>query len=244
MQKNGSGPTIVAAGQTDPGKVRDHNEDAFLVSSSGRLWAVADGMGGHSAGEVASVLIVERLGRLTPPDDPAAFLDAVDRELVAVNSELRRYAQEQKAALVGSTVVTLLACKDYMACGWAGDSRAYRFRAGRLEQISRDHSMLQELVDSGEFQVHPGENHPRSNAITRAVGGEEALFVDWVVAGFEPGTQFLLCSDGLTKELSDQRIEEEFKKKLTPRQTVENLVHAALAGGGRDNVTVVVVRAE
>lgn len=243
MLKNAS-TTSFAAGKTDPGRVRDHNEDAFLVSSSGRLWAVADGMGGHSAGEVASGLIVERLGKLAPPADPAAFIEAVDQELTLVNGELRRYAQERKESLVGSTVVTLLDCKDYMACGWAGDSRAYRFHGGRLEQLSRDHSMLQELMDSGEFEVHPGENHPRANAITRAVGGEEALFMDWVVAGFEPGTQFLLCSDGLTKELSDQRIEEEFRKKLAPRQTAENLIHAALASGGRDNVTVVVVRTE
>lgn len=239
---NSGFPTLVAAGLTDPGKVRDHNEDAFLVSPSRRLWVVADGMGGHSAGEVASGMIVERLGKLTPPAAPADFLDAVDQELVAVNGELRRYAQERKASLVGSTVVTLLACNDYMACGWAGDSRAYRFRDGRLAQISRDHSMLQELMDSGEFEVQRGESHPRSNAITRAVGGEEKLFMDWAVAGFAPGTQFLLCSDGLTKELSDQRIEEEFKKQLAPGQTADNLIHAALAVGGRDNVTVVVVR--
>jgi protein phosphatase len=242
MPKNGL--TLVAAGLTDAGKVRDHNEDAFLVSDSRRLWVVADGMGGHAAGEVASGMIVERLGKLTPPELPADFLDAVDQELVAVNGELRRYAQERKASLVGSTVVALLACNDYMACGWAGDSRAYRFHEGRLAQISRDHSMLQELMDSGEFQVQPGESHPRSNAITRAVGGEEKLFMDWAVASFEPGTQFLLCSDGLTKELSDQRIEEEFRKQLPPNQIAENLVQAALAGGGRDNVTVVVVRAE
>lgn len=244
MLKHGSGPLLTAAGQTHPGKVRSHNEDSFLVSSSGRLWVVADGMGGHSAGEVASGLIIEQLGKLAPPADPGTFVEAVDRELCLVNSELRRYALEHKTSMVGSTVVALLACPDYMACAWAGDSRIYRFHGGRLEQISRDHSMVQELVDSGEFQIHAGQSLPQSNAITRAVGGEDKLFLDWAVAGFEPGTQFLLCSDGLTKELPDPRIEEEFRKKLAPRQTAENLIHAALGSGGRDNVTVVVVRAE
>lgn len=234
---------IVSAGQTDAGRVRSHNEDAFLDAPDRRLWIVADGMGGHSAGDVASNMIVQQLGRLAPPPDTASFVDSVERELVAVNEALRKQAQERKVPLIGATVVTLLAGRDYMVCGWAGDSRAYRFRNGHIERISKDHSTVQEMMDTGQFTLEQLASKP-ANTITRAVGGEPKLFLDWIVAGYEPGTQFLLCSDGLTKEVADVRIEAEFLKNLSPKETVANLIQAALAAGGRDNVTAVVVRVE
>lgn len=234
---------MVSAGQTDAGRVRSHNEDAFLDAPDRRLWVVADGMGGHSAGDVASGMIVAQLGQVAPTGDTAAFVDTVERELVAVNEALRRQAQERKVPLIGATVVTLMAGKDYMVCGWAGDSRAYRFREGHLDRISRDHSTVQEMMDTGQFTLEQLQAKP-ANTITRAVGGEPKLFLDWAVAGYEPGTQFLLCSDGLTKEVSDVKIEAEFLKNLPPKETVANLVKAALDAGGRDNVTVVIVRVE
>lgn len=235
---------MVSAGVTNPGRVRSHNEDAFLDAPDRRLWVVADGMGGHSAGDVASAMIVERMGRLSPGGDMPAFVDSVDRELASVNADLRKHAQERNVSLIGATVVALLGGNDFAAIGWAGDSRAYRFANGKLERLSRDHSTAQELMDTGQFSAAQMAGKQQGNTITRAVGGEADLFLDWVVAGVEPGTQFMLCSDGLTKEIPEPKLEEEFRKNLPPRELAETLLQAAIAAGGRDNVTVVVVRAE
>jgi len=235
---------MVSAGSTNPGRVRSHNEDAFLDAPDRHLWVVADGMGGHSAGDVASAMIVERLGKLSPNEDVASYVDTVDRELMKVNDDLRKHAAERNVALIGATVVAMLGGADFAAIGWAGDSRAYRFKDGKLQRMSRDHSTAQELMDTGQFTAAQLSGKQQGNTITRAVGGEPQLFLDWVVAGYEPGTQFLLCSDGLTKEVPEPKIEEEFKKGMAPKELAEILVQAALAAGGRDNVTVVIVRAE
>ena len=235
---------MASAGVTNPGRVRSHNEDAFLDAPDRHLWVVADGMGGHSAGDVASAMIVERLGKVNPNEDMASFVDAVDAQLCTVNDDLRKHAQERNVSLIGATVVAMLGGKDFAAIGWAGDSRAYRFSDNRLERLSRDHSTAQELMDTGQFTAAQLAGKQQGNTITRAVGGEPKLFLDWLVAGFAPGTQFLLCSDGLTKELPEPKIEEEFRKNVPPQELANTLVQAALAAGGRDNVTVVVVRAE
>ena len=235
---------MASAGVTNPGRVRSHNEDAFLDAPDRHLWVVADGMGGHSAGDVASAMIVERLGKVNPNEDMASFVDAVDAQLCTVNDDLRKHAQERNVSLIGATVVAMLGGKDFAAIGWAGDSRAYRFSDNRLERLSRDHSTAQELMDTGQFTAAQLAGKQQGNTITRAVGGEPKLFLDWLVAEITPGMQFMLCSDGLTKELPEPKIEEEFRKNLPPQELANTLVQAALAAGGRDNVTVVVVRAE
>ena len=236
---------MTSAGVTDKGKVRGHNEDSFLDAPQNALWVVADGMGGHTAGDLASKMIVERLGKVAAPGEPSAFMDVVDTELAAVNEDLRKHAKERNVSLIGATVVALLGAKDYFMCGWAGDSRAYRFREGQLQQISRDHSTAQEMMDTGQFDANALQAaKPNANTITRAVGGEAKLFLDWVLAAYEPGTQFLLCSDGLTKEMSDAQIAEQFKKGMPPDVLANSLVKAALDAGGRDNVTAVIVRVE
>jgi protein phosphatase len=236
---------MTSAGLTDKGRVRGHNEDAFLDAPQQNLWVVADGMGGHTAGDVASRMIVERLGKLQAQSDAPAFLEIVERELVAVNDDLRQHARDRNVQLIGATVVALLGSKDYFMCGWAGDSRAYRYQAGELQQISRDHSTAQEMMDTGQFTAQQlQQTKPSGNTITRAVGGEPKLHLDWVLSSYAPGTLFLLCSDGLTKEISDRRIAEELARNLAPQETVANLVKAALEAGGRDNVTAVIVRAD
>lgn len=237
------GLNVVSAGLTDTGRTRKHNEDAFLDAPDRGLWVVADGMGGHTAGDVASGMIVDRLGKLPRPQDPLAYIDAVERELLGVNQALRVQARERSVGLIGATVVALLTCGDFMVCGWAGDSRIYRYRGGKLQQVSRDHSMNQEMLDTGQFTVEMLKGNAQANAITRAVGGEESLFLDWAVAEYQPSSEFLLCTDGLTKELPDSRIEQEFARQLPPLQTAKNLVQAALESGGRDNVTAIVVSA-
>lgn len=235
---------MVSAGVTNPGRVRSYNEDAFLDAPDRHLWVVADGMGGHSAGDLASAMIVERMGKVSPNADMASFVDTVDHELSAVNEDLRKHAKERNVSLIGATVVAMLGGSDFAAIGWAGDSRVYRFAGGKLQRMSRDHSTAQELMDTGQFSAAQLAGKQQGNTITRAVGGEPSLFLDWVVAAIEPGTQFMLCSDGLTKEVPEPKIEEEFKKGLPPKELADVLLQAALAAGGRDNVTVVVVRAE
>lgn len=236
---------MISAGFTDKGRVRSHNEDAFLDAPRQSLWVVADGMGGHTAGDVASRMIVERMSGVKPLDDAPAFMDLVEQELCAVNDELRKHARDRNVALIGATVVALLGGKDFMMCVWAGDSRAYRFRDGGLQQISKDHSTAQEMLDTGQFTLDQlKQTGPTGNTITRAVGGEPSLYLEWSLAGFEPGTQFLLCSDGLTKEVPDARIEEEFRRNRQPEDLADTLVKMALAAGGRDNVTALVVRVE
>ena len=235
---------MVSAGVTNPGRVRTHNEDAFLDAPERRLWVVADGMGGHSAGDLASAMIVERMRKLDPDADMANYIDKVDATLSTVNDDLRKHAQERNVALIGATVVAMIGGKEFNAIGWAGDSRVYRFHEGALKQMSRDHSTAQELMDTGQFTAAQLAGKQQGNTITRAVGGEPKLFLDWVLAGYQAGTQFLLCSDGLTKEVPEPKIEEEFKKNLPPKELAETLVQAAIAAGGRDNVTVLVVRVE
>jgi len=235
---------FVSAAHTNQGR-RTYNEDAFLNLPDRRIWAVADGMGGHTAGDVASKMIVERLAKVSVDGTPADLADAIDQQLDQVNADLRQQALQRKVPLIGSTVALMVACPEYMLCGWAGDSRAYRFRDSSLARLSRDHSTMQEMMDTGMFTAESLQGGGGSNnAITRAVGGEQKLVLDWVIATYEPGTLFMLCSDGLTKEVPDPAIEAEFRKGQAPEKAAGDLVNAALTAGGRDNVTVLVVKAE
>jgi protein phosphatase len=191
----------LSAGHTHTGKVRKHNEDAILVREDVGLWVVADGLGGHSAGDYASGLIVERLGALPRQGDVFDFIEAIEDTLAQVNAELRQVAVVRGVDLIGSTVVLLVYDPDFMLCGWVGDSRAYCFEEGHLRQITQDHvhgmkDEVTQFAGSGGGRPQPG-----AGVLTRAIGAEERLFVDWVVAGNRPGMQFVLCSDGINKEM-------------------------------------------
>lgn len=231
----------VSAGLTVTGKVRRHNEDAILVRDDIGLWVVADGMGGHSAGDFASALIVERLGALSRPREVADFIEAIEDALEQVNADLLSTAAARGVDIIGSTVVVLVHDKDYMLCGWVGDSRAYCMENGALEQISEDHvhGMKDEMT---QFAGQPVKPQPGAGVLTRAIGAEDRLFVDWVVAGCRPGMQFLLCSDGINKEMSDAELELECRRQPTPQALLDSLLGLALGRAGRDNVSAVVVR--
>jgi serine/threonine protein phosphatase PrpC len=220
--------------------VRPYNEDAFLNAPEFGLWAVADGMGGHTAGDVASRMVVERLARVRPAATAAQSAATIDAALAEVNRDLIRIARERGVRLIGATVAVLAACADGMACGWAGDSRIYRWR-GALQRMTRDHSSAQEMIDTGVFTVEQLQGKAVSNAVTRAVGGDAQLTLEWNIGPREAGARFLLCSDGLTKELTDPLIAAELARPAPPAQTVAKLIGAALEHGGRDNVTAVVV---
>jgi len=230
----------LSAGRTVTGKVRSHNEDAILVHDEAGLWVVADGLGGHSAGDYASSMIVDRLGALPRTGSVFDFIESIEDTLVEINAELVRTATARGVDLIGSTVVVLVYDKEFMLCGWVGDSRAYCFEDGRLRQITRDH------VHGGEDDItHFGATPaPQAGAgvLTRAVGAEEHLFVDWVVAGNRAGTAFLLCSDGINKELSDAELDDECRRHPQPQELVSDLFDVALSRAARDNISAVVVQ--
>jgi protein phosphatase/serine/threonine-protein phosphatase Stp1 len=227
---------------TDVGAVRKHNEDNMLCRPDLGLWVVADGAGGHDSGEVASGMIVAELDRLPAHLSGAEVLAEVRLTLARVHAALRAEAAARGPnAMIASTFIALILRDRHFACLWAGDSRAYLLHRGVLRQISRDHSLVQELVDSGNLAPEDAERHPHANIITRAVGADtEVLELDKVIGQAEPGDRFLLCSDGLSKTLS----EAEISSLLAAPDGVpppELLIAAALAHRVNDNVTAVVV---
>ncbi|SEI41415.1 PP2C family protein-serine/threonine phosphatase [Frateuria terrea] len=233
----------LSAGHTHTGKVRKHNEDAILVREDVGLWVVADGLGGHSAGDYASGLIVERLGSLQRNGDVFDFIESIEDALAQVNTELRQVAAMRGVDLIGSTVVLLVYDPDFMLCGWVGDSRAYCFENGRLRQITRDHvhGVKDEVT---QFAGGPATARPQPGAgvLTRAIGAEERLYVDWVVAGNRAGMQFVLCSDGINKEMTDEELDAQCARLQAPNELLQGLFAMALGRAGRDNVSAVIVR--
>ncbi|HET7561238.1 MAG TPA: PP2C family serine/threonine-protein phosphatase [Rhodanobacteraceae bacterium] len=228
-----------SAGRTDTGKVRRRNEDAILVREEAGLWVVADGLGGHAAGDLASGMIVERLAALPRDHDVFEFIELIEDTLVGINADLLRIAAQRGSDIIGSTVVVLVHEKDFMLCGWVGDSRAYCFEDGRLTQITRDHvyGAKDDVTQFGGGSAPAG-----AGALTRAIGAEESLFVDWVVAGNRPGTQFLLCSDGVNKEMSDAELDAACHAHVAPDAVLQDVFDTSLSRAARDNVSAVVVR--
>lgn len=229
-----------SAGRSDTGRVRRHNEDAILVQEDGRLWVVADGLGGHAAGDVASRMVVERLATLRLPYDLADAMDAVEDMLGEVNRQLRALARERRVDTIASTVVLMVHTPELVAFGWVGDSRAYRYEGGRLRCLTHDH--VQGRL-SAETRVGVGER-PAPGVLTRAVGAEDTLHVDWVLSPRRAGMTFLLCSDGINKELLDSEIETVCQRHASPNAVLDSLMHGALQRGARDNVSAVVIRLE
>lgn len=238
-----SGPSLqfTSAGRTDVGKVRALNEDRFVDRPSIGLWAVADGMGGHQAGEVASGLLADALERIAPPESGYAFLDDVQDAVERVNRALvARAAISSPGSVIGSTIVVLVAYAGHYACLWAGDSRVYLLRGSRLEQITRDHSMVQEMLDSGALARRDVKSFGKSNIITRAVGVNDRLALDLHQGPIAGGDIFLLCSDGLTNFVDDNEIAE-LLRSHPPIAAAQALIDLTLTRGAKDNVTAVVV---
>ncbi len=231
-----------SASLTDVGSVHTVNQDACLDLPAAGLWVVADGVGGHNEGEVASQLIVDTLLPTSGHARLSAFVNEVEDRLQEVHKALiDRAASRNKDMIIGSTVAALLVVDQYGVCLWAGDSRVYRCRDGQLEQLTRDHSQVEELVASGGLSREEAENHPHANVITRAVGAGEELFLDVDVQKLCHADRYLICSDGLYKEVSEAEIAEHMKYGdcVTICRT---LVALALERGARDNVTVVAIK--
>ncbi|PKG83059.1 serine/threonine-protein phosphatase [Colwellia sp. 75C3] len=232
----------VSEGATDVGTVRPLNEDSFLCQPEIGLWTVADGMGGHDGGSVASQMIVENLSQLSRKSNLDAFVNDIENSVTDANNCLLEYSRLQlNGRIIGSTFVSLLIKGNVGVCLWAGDSRLYRFRHDKLSQLSRDHSHVAELVSEGLISEEEAKTHPEANVITRAVGTSERIDIDVDVFDVRVGDQFLLCSDGLYNAVEDDEIMQCLRES-TLDSSVNNLIQTALNNKASDNVSVVLVK--
>lgn len=226
---------------THTGTVRQLNEDSFVNRPDLGLWAVADGAGGHESGEVASAEIAGALQTIGAGLSASQVMAEVRARLDTAHAYLRAAgASRGPGVLMASTVVVLLVRGDHFACLWAGDSRAYLLRGQELMEVTRDHSLVQELVDAGTITAAEAEHHPHANVITRAVGADcDVLDLEKRTGRLIAGDRLLLCSDGLCKTLPKAQIAELLANKDGPG--AEGLIQAALAAQVHDNVTAITI---
>jgi PPM family protein phosphatase len=239
---------VTSAGRTDVGVIRSGNEDSYAVVPDRGVFVVADGMGGHAAGEVASEMavryITRELGALRglEEDQVAERMRAAIR--AANGAIFQRTLTEIDKRGMGTTVTALVLYDGRFLIGQVGDSRAYLWRDGRLVQITKDHSYVQEQVDAGYLTPEQARSHPYSNVITRCVGANNDVLPDIYVGAAKPGDVFLLASDGLTGMLGDAELAGAVSSERPPPDVVDALVRAANQRGGLDNITAIVVRVD
>ncbi len=225
---------------THVGLRRELNEDTYYGDSELGLWLVADGMGGHEYGEVASALAREAIVRETRQGTPLPqAIRIADEEII------RACDRSSDAMPMGTTVVAVCAAGDRFEVAWVGDSRAYLWREGTLAQLSQDHSYVQELIRRGAISIEQARSHPHRNVVTQALGVTDPrhLNVETMAGELRPGMQLLLCSDGLTEEVDDNVIAQVLSQtECSAQECVDTLVAAALDGGGSDNITAVLIR--
>ncbi|WP_428353119.1 PP2C family protein-serine/threonine phosphatase [Methyloprofundus sp.] len=228
--------------RTHVGMVRKVNQDAFADLSDKQLWVVADGMGGHQNGNVASAEIVKAFKQFEPEERMGATVKKIYLQLKKVNySLLEQAAQVGGNTVIGSTVAILYAKQSRCVTIWSGDSRIYLFRRGELKQLTRDHNNESRLLAEG-FSRKEIKVHHDAQILTHAIGGEPEAFLDAQTQEVRHGDIFLLCSDGLNKEVTDSEIEEVLRRLSCP-QAVNDLIDLALHRGGRDNITLMLVQA-
>jgi protein phosphatase len=232
----------ISAGRTHVGKVRKLNEDALLQRPDRGLWAVADGMGGHDAGDYASASLVAALADISDRLSLDDLVMETRQQLERINAELVAEGRQRRSRIIGSTVVVLLSGGCEAVVLWAGDSRLYRLSGRRLELVTEDHSRIQELVASGKLEPAQAEQHPEANVITRAVGVSEVLDLASERFTIVDGDTFLLCSDGLSRYVGETDIITALGD-ASCQHACDRLIDAALKTPARDNVSVVVARA-
>lgn len=233
----GTSSMLMWGARSDVGCVRNHNEDSYLVASP--LFCVCDGMGGHAAGEVASAIAVETIAKTGPKTADAAQLGAA---IEAANAAIIEAAVNGVGRSgMGCTATAAIIDGTTLAIAHVGDSRAYLLHEGTLIRVTRDHSYVEELVDAGEITADEARVHPNRSVITRALGSDPAMYADHFTLNVEEGDRLILCSDGLSSMIPDGEIERVAQQSSTAQICTDNLVDAALAAGGSDNVTVVVV---
>lgn len=224
-----------------PGALRSVNEDSFLEAPDLGVWAVADGMGGHEAGQLASSMIVDALDTMPSAALKHSVQQEVRRQLQAINRRLRDIASQRfPGRIVGSTVAILIIEDGAAVCLWAGDSRIYRLRDGELVRLTRDHSRTEELIAAGQLDPAKANGHPLANVITRAVGAEDQLTLEDRIEGLAPGDRYLLCTDGLNKTIDDPELQHLIASGDCAAAT-RSILQASLARQPRDNVTLGII---
>jgi protein phosphatase len=228
---------VEVASATDVGQVRDHNEDRSLASPS--LLAVADGMGGAQAGEVAAQIAIDHLDRLQTPSDGAAVVTAIEEANRAI---AQASASDPEKSGMGTTITAISPHDGHLRVAHVGDSRAYLWRGGNLRRLTNDHSVVADLVRQGKITEEEAESHPHRNVITRALGAEARVAVDTSDEPVEDGDVVLICSDGLSGQVGDEAIAAVMRSEDDLDAVARTLVEQANAAGGIDNVTVVLAR--
>nr|WP_276592607.1 MULTISPECIES: PP2C family serine/threonine-protein phosphatase [unclassified Methylobacterium] len=231
---------IESCGVSHPGRVRSDNEDRFLVAPEIGVFAVADGMGGHADGALASDTVVQALATIGAAVSAADLMARLEDRVLRANAALRALGQARDC-IIGSTVAVLLLFGRDFACVWAGDSRIYRIRAGAIEQLTRDHTEGRDLFERGILNAAELAAWPRRHVLTRAVGVHERPAVDLEQGSVLPGDVFVICSDGLTGHVADRDILM-VADTAEPRGACDALLGLTLERGASDNVTVVVIR--
>jgi serine/threonine protein phosphatase Stp1 len=230
------------ASRTNVGLKRSINEDSILIETNRGLWAVADGMGGHEAGEIASTMVTDALRCLPPNADIDELAGEAVEAIRQVNRELIDLARSSDSKrTIGTTIVGLAVVDSTFRCFWVGDSRAYLLRDGEIGRLTHDHSLVQNLVDAGMLSPDEAETHENANLITRAVGVAETCEVDIVSGEVRPGDQFVLASDGLTRVVRDQELAEELQRG-SPDEAADRLIDTVLARGAPDNVSLIITK--
>ena len=227
---------------THTGKIRKINQDAYANLPDKRLWAVADGMGGHKSGELASQAIIKALKNINTKKSLGVTVKKIYRELSQVNTSLINLAAKVSSnEVIGSTVVILTATEHHCVYLWSGDSRIYLFRDNKIKQLSLDHNNENFLLENG-YSEEDLINNPYAQSLTHAIGAESQIYLDAQIQEVKPDDIFLLCSDGLNKEVSDDEIVT-MLNNIPFNDVVSNFIELALERGARDNVTVVLVKA-
>ena len=222
------------------GRIRSANEDNLVVRPEFGIWAVADGMGGHENGALASATVAAAIESIGKTQSAPDLLARLENGVLDANATLRRHIAEGNGAAMGSTLAVLLVHERHFACVWCGDSRIYLIRAGQILQISRDHTEVQELVERGVMTAAEARLSPRRHVITRAIGVHDVPELDLDSGEIEDGDVFVLCSDGLTEHVAEAEILA--AEERGAQQACNALLQLTLQRGARDNVTVIIMR--
>lgn len=235
---------MTSALRTDVGRVRKQNEDAAWLNEKQGIYVVADGMGGHLAGEVASAMAIDAMKRMAQTHEIASITVLREAVVAAHEAISNRARENQNCSGMGTTISAMWRGGRYMYIAHVGDSRIYRFRNGVLEQITQDHSLVEELVRAGIITREEARTHPRRNIITRALGTAGENAPDLLAADMEKGDLWLLCTDGLSSMISDEQIARVLGSVQDLQRAADTLIQMALEAGGRDNVTLILCRSE
>jgi len=235
---------IDSNGISDTGHVRTRNEDSYLVLPDQNLWVVADGMGGHHAGDFASQSITQNLALFKQAKSLEESILLLEENLLNTNAIIKKKAEKLgKSMTIGSTVVCVYIWQNFLFVFWAGDSRLYRFRDERLSRLTEDHSYVEELVKMGKIEAKDAESHPASNVVLRAVGIDDTLRLDFEYFELLDEDIFIICSDGLYKDLVEDKIPPIIQdNKADMEKLAQSLLSSSLAAGGTDNTSIIAIK--